>query len=63
MLQMADHVMRFHSAVLRNKYILSVFESKVLRKIYGQNNDEVGSLRYYIVRVFVIYTGQPLLLA
>jgi hypothetical protein len=51
------------SHTLKEGHKLQVFESKVLRKIYGQNNDEVGSLRYYIVRVFVIYTGQPLLLA
>jgi hypothetical protein len=34
---------------------LKVFDDKVLRKIFGPKNNEVGSLGHYIMMNFVMY--------
>lgn len=56
------HVCEIWSLAFREKHILQVFDSRVLRKIFGFNGYEgSGQLGYYIMKNFVFHLYQLVL--
>jgi hypothetical protein len=49
------------SLTLREERRLSVFESMVLRRIFGPKRDEITSGENYIMRSLMICTAHPIL--